>query len=286
MKRLIYSLVILSILLFACTISTTGTPPVGTAPLVVTATPIDTELPVVSLSPVDTTSPVVTIPSIATNVTCHELSLYLDPALASGYTCETIPESPEGMEVYPQCTKLTLQGYVLSDKFFNPHISVFPVQRYNELLPDVIPGRISDLQALIGGGAPGDSMPLLPVFNAAQEFYVKYEVLPFVSGEGIRFLTEYAQFYDPINNHDMFYTYQGLTTDGKYWISLIFPVSHPSLPENGNNPPGGQSVEDFGNNFNSYIAGITSDLEAQPPQSFTPGLGVLKTLVSSITIQP
>ena len=267
-------LILFALMLFACSIPSTPTQPVATQPSVVTNTPI-----------------VTVSPPLATNVTCNELSFYLDPALASGFNCQTIPEvsGPDrpDWDVNPQYTKVTLQGYVLSDRFFTPHIDVFPVQRYVELFPETINQRVASLQSLIGGAAPVDiTLPLLPVFNAAQEFYVKYQVLPFVSGEGIHFITEYAQSYDPINNYDMFFTYQGLTTDGKYWISAIFPVSHPSLPENGNNPPNGQSWDDFGNNFASYITGITSNLDAQPIQSFIPGLGVLKTLVTSITIQP
>jgi hypothetical protein len=253
---------------------------VVTAPIVANAAPIDTA------PPVDTVSPVVTIPSITTNVTCNELSLYLDPGLASGFTCETVPESPEGIEVYPQYTNLTLQGYVLSDKFFAPHISVFPVQRYNELIPDFMPGRISDLQALIGGGVTGDTLPLLPSFNAAQIFHAQYRALPFASGGGVRFLTEYAQYFAPVNNTDLFYTYQGLTSDGEYWVSAILPINNPILPANADNPPGNQSWDQFNTNFTTYITDTINQLNSQTSDNYTPTLVSLDALVSSITIQP
>jgi hypothetical protein len=292
MKRLIYALVILSILLFACTISTTGTPTVVTAPLVatappaITAPPVDTEPPAITAPPVATVSPTMTLPSITTNVTCKELSLYLDPALASGYTCETVPENPEGIEVYPQYTNLTLQGYVLSDKFFTPKISVFPLQRYTELLPDFMPGRISNLQALIGGGVTGDTLPLLPSFNAAQIFHAQYRALPFARGSGIRYLTEYAQYFAPVNNTDLFYTYQGLTSDGKYWVSAILPINNPILPANADNPPGDQSWDEFNTNFTTYISDMINQLNSQTSDSYTPTLAALDALVTSITIQP
>jgi hypothetical protein len=276
MRRSIYFLIILSILMFACTISTPGTPPVVTelaggadTPVVFTETPFVTEPPV----------PV-------TNVICNELAFHLDPALASGYNCETVPESPEGMEVHPQYTNLTLQGYVLSGKFFNPHISVFPVQRYTELLPEFLPGLVSDLQALIGGGATGDSLPLLPSFNAGQVFHAQYRLLPFASGGGIRYLTEYAQYFAPINNNELFYTYQGLTSDGKYWVSAILPVNNPILPDNADNPPGGVSWDEFNDNFESYITDITDQLNSQTSDNYTPNLAALDALVASITIQP
>jgi hypothetical protein len=280
MKRLIYFLVVLSILTFACNISINTTPQVITAPPVVTAAPVITETSLGTETPLPTETP------ITTNLTCNELALYLDPALASSANCETVPESAEGMEVYPQYTNLTLQGYVLSDKFFTPHISVFPVQRYSELLPDYIPGRLSNLQSLISGGAAGDSLPFLPSFNAAQVFHAQYQALPFASGGGIRYLTEYAQYFAPVNNHDLFYTYQGLTSDGQYWVSAILPINNPILPANADNPPGGGSWEEFNNNFEPYITDMINQLNSQASDSYTPTLAALDALVASITIQP
>ncbi|MCX6037458.1 MAG: hypothetical protein NTW99_06155 [Chloroflexi bacterium] len=289
MKRIIYPILALSIAMFACSVPTTVTPQLP----VVTEPPVATQLPVVTNMPVVTNTLVVTEPPVPTNFTCNKLALYLDPALASGYNCETVPESAEGMEVYPQYTNLTLQGYVLSDKFFTPHISIYPVQRYSELLPDFMPGRVSDLQALIGGSpAPvftasfSSSLPFLPVFNAAQIFFAGYQVVPCKSGSGIRFLTEYAQDYAPVNNTDLFYTYQGLTSDGQYWVSAILPINNPILPANADNPPGGVSWEEFSNNFEPYITNMINQLNSQTSDSYTPTLTSLDALVASITIQP
>jgi len=239
------------------------------------------------------TQPAVTEPPVVTNVTCNELAFYLDPALASGYSCETVAESPEGIEVYPQSTKLTLQGYVLADNFFTAFISVFPVQSYSDLLPDNIPGRVAALQALISGGsAPvftasfSSALPFLPTFNAAQVFFAEYQTLPFVSGGGIRFLTEYAQYYAPVNNYDLFYTYQGLTSDGLNWVSAILPINNPILPANPDPLPGGVSFEDFSNNYEPYITDMVNKLNTQAPASYIPSLDMLDALVASITIQP
>jgi hypothetical protein len=287
MKRLVYSLVILSILLFACNISTTNTPPLVTAP------PGTTQPPGATETPEATDTLTVTEPPVTTNVICNKLALFLDPVLASGYTCETIPETAEGIIVTPQYTKLTLQGYVLSGKIFEPQILVFPVNRYIELLPDFIPGRVSELQTLIGGSpAPvftasfSYSLPLLSVFNAGQVFFAGYKVVPFMNGGGIRFLTEYAQFYAVVNNYELFYTYQGLTSDGQDWVSAILPINTPILPASGDNPPGGVTWEDFTNNYGPYITDLVAQLNAQPQEAYSPTLGLLDALVASITIQP
>lgn len=276
-----------ALLLFACTIPSIPTQPVITEPPVVTEPPIVTEPPVV------TEPPIVTVPPVVTNVTCNELSIYLDPALASSYSCETVPESPYEMETYPAHTELTLQGYLLAGKFFEPHISIYSVQRFNELKPEFVPGFVSSLQALISGGpAPvftsfdTPHLPFLPVFNAAQVFFAQYLSVPFVSGGGIRFLTEFAQYSAPVNNNDLFYTYQGLTSDGLYWVSAILPINNPILPANADNPPGGVTWEDFSNNFEPYITDMVTQLNILPSESYLPTLTALDTLVASITVQP
>ncbi len=281
MKRLVYFLVILSILLFACSIPSIPTQPSITLTPGVTTIPIPTEPLVPTNSPVPTEAP-----EPVANVSCNELSLHLDPALASGYKCDIVPESAEGIEITPQYTNITFQGYVLSGKFFEPHISIFPIQRYSQLLPDNIPGLVTDLQALISGGPTGTSLPLLPIFNAAQVFNAQYKVVPFTNGGGIRFITLYAQYYAPINNHDLFYTYQGLTTDGLYWVSAILPINNPILPANGDNPPGGMTQEQFSANYAAYLTDMTSQLNSQTSDSYTPSLAALDALVASITIQP
>jgi hypothetical protein len=220
-------------------------------------------------------------------MSCHEVAIYLDPSLASDFTCETIAESPSGIETYPQYTKLTLNGYPLSDKFFIPYLSVLPVQRYTELLPDFIPGQVAALQTLVSGGAPGKKdLPFLPTLNAAQMFHAQYRILPFANGRGIRYLTLLAQNYAPINNYELFYTYQGLTSDGNYWVTAILPVSNPILPDNADNPPGGQTWDQFTNNYSSYITDLTTQLNSQAAGNYTPDLAILDALVSSISIQP
>ena len=298
MKRLVYSLAILSILLFACNISTPVTPPVVIPASVVSETPTVTEiLPMTETPTVTETSTAAETPTVTetpvpqTNINCYELSLFLEPALASGFSCQAVPETGgpnnPGLEVNPEYTELSLSGYVLSGRFFTPKISVYPVQRFSELLPDALPPKVAALQALIGGGPTGDKgLPFLPNFNAGQEFFAQYKVTSFGSGNGIRYLTQYSQYFDPINNHEMFYTFQGLTSNGKYWISAILPISNPILPADGNNPPNGQSWDDFGNNYPKYIADLTTQLNSQVSENYSPAITMLDALVASIRIKP
>ncbi len=286
----------------------TPVPPTPTATDTATKVPLlavpslvkNTKLPALSLLPTNTPTKaklqLAKVPSLvmqpipllrAPNTTCNKLSLYLDPVLASGSTCDVFAEGtgPDGPTV--NVDRLTLQGYILSNRFHTPHVEVFSIQSLQQAAPDFMNAHLPALQALINGAQPGNAaLPFLPIFAAAQEFHAQYKVVSFARGSGIRYLTQYAQFYDPINNHDMFYTFQGLTSDGKYWIAAILPISNPILPANGDNPPNGQSWEEFGNGFDAYIADIISQLNAQNSGSFSPSLAKLDEMVSSISIQP
>ncbi|MBI4731578.1 MAG: hypothetical protein HY781_05525 [Chloroflexi bacterium] len=284
MKKLAFPLLILTFILLACNIT-----PVPTTESPVTEPPV-TEPPVTE-PPV--TEPPVTEPPVMTNLTCNELSLYLDPALASGYDCQVVPESPYEMEMYPEHTELSLQGYPLVDKFFEPHISIYSVSDYTILRPDFVPNRVAELQAILTSGSippytsPFHSyLPFLPTFGAGEAFYAQAQVFPFMSGNGIRFLTEFAQYTVPVNNTDLFYTYQGLTSDGQYWVSVILPINHTMLPGSADPLPGGVSFEDFANNYDPYILDMVNQLNSQSPSSYTPTITALDALVSSITITP
>ncbi len=274
MKRILYSCLAILLATLACAVPATP-PATETPPMTEPATEPSTEEPA------------------ATNVTCNELALFLDPALASGYDCETILESNEELDIHPEHTLLTLQGYPLTDKFFQPRIAVYPLPAYGALQTDLVNERLLALQALIHGapepvfaGSFGISLPFLPAFNAGQVFFADYQVVSFANGSGIRYLTEYAQYYAPVNNHDLFYTYQGVTADEQYWISAILPVNHPLLPANADNPPNGMTWEEFSNNYEPYIADMVNQLNSQPSDSFTPTLTALDALMASMVIQP
>jgi hypothetical protein len=272
MKRIFPVLGFLAILILACNLPTTVPPGVATESA-------ETNTP--------TVPPIPTFTATSTseaNASCNELSFYLDPSLATSYHCETVPASisPTDYGTFPQYTKVSLVGYVLSDRAAEPVISVFPVDQFQLLLPGLINSDVSTLLALIASGTPGSSEPpyLLPA-PAHELFTAQFAVTPFHNGSGFRFLTEIAQNIVPVNNHDMIFSYQGLTSDGRYWISIILPISHPSLPETGDNPPAA-----FNNNATTYYTQITNQLNAEPPESFIPSIVTLTSLINSITVTP
>jgi hypothetical protein len=207
--------------------------------------------------------------------------------IAAEVVRETIPglESPAGWESAPEHVQLSLKGYIVPEAFHNPRILVYPVSEF-EASSDIAASIIADLRRLLAEKpAKPEMIPFLPMFNAAQMMQAQMNYLDFQTGSGVRFLTQYGQDFFPINNHDMFYTFQGLTDDGQYYVAAILPVSHPGLPANGMEVPGGDR-DAFANNYESYVADIEQLLNAEDLSSFTPNLSLLDAMIHSLEVSP
>ena len=258
--------------------------------------------PVPALQDIQTPPPLPTLPDIPTplptsslpmvNVTCNELSFYLDPVLGDGYACETVPENDSSdipayyVFIYPTHTELTIQGYPLTKTQFPPQIWVYPVSRFSELLPDILPPRVAELKRLISNGSwSSGELPFLPVIPQVQTFHIHETVLTFNGGQGVRFITEYSESPTPITNRVIIYTFQGLSDDGRYWVAVTLPISSPILPDDNDTLPAGYTQESLLLNYDAYASEVKDALAAQTPGSFFPAIDSLDSLVKSITIR-
>ncbi len=204
---------------------------------------------------------------------------------------EVIVEQPGPEVSSPRHLVLIPRGYPLpAGSFFEPQIHLYPVARYIAIYPYVAT-RINALQTLLDAhgplpvGNPPTDFPFLPIFNAGQMLVTQAHYLDFGSGRGVRYLTQYGQAIAPINNQELFYTYQGLSADGQTYIAAILPVSHPLLPADGMTPPGGDWNAFYGQ-FETYIQDTSTALDIQPTVAFSPDLMLLDAMIASITLQP
>lgn len=215
-------------------------------------------------------------------------SFYLDPALAAGIDTQTIPAQPPSSDsppwdVAPLHTLIKLNGYALSGTFHTPSLYIYPAAEYAQMSDEA--GQIITRlrKQLETRPQQVDHVPFLPFFNAGQMMHVRMAYLDFRNGSGVRFLTQYGQDVSPINNASMFYTFQGLTQDGKFYISAILPISSPILPAKGDIST--QDYEALSKDYQGYLAGVTSSLESQLAGSFHPDLNRLDALIQSIEIK-
>lgn len=281
-------------LLFVLTLAACGSPTTAVPATAVPASP--TPLPATPIPPTEVPAATPTSPEVAP-VTYGPLSFVLPEGLASGISGSQLPPAEgEGVapwEVTPGHTQITLEGYPLQDKFHQPQIFVYPASAYAELFPGAFESihRLDNILYDPAGINLNQPLPLVPFFNAAQVFASNVQAVSFQGGGGVRFVTEYAQAPVPVNNHDLFYNFQGLSRDGNYYIIAIFPVTAPNLAETSDPaapiPAGGVAFPDTSSSnpdFQGYYAAITELLNGTAPEAFSPSLSQLDALIQSMQV--
>jgi hypothetical protein len=232
-----------------------------------------------------------------TTVAFDNLSIAIPPQIGSGMEAKSYEATPssQGMpwwEVGPAYHQYLIQEYVWQNAFHKPVIYVYPADEYAQMNEDAA-NRITALKEIINEPSPflPETLPFLPTFNAAQVFYAKPQALSFQNGSGIRYITQYGQGPLPINNSEVFYTFQGLTSDGKHYVSAVLPINHPLLvadaTQNSITPEGGVPFEWNPDTFETmpeYLNAVTIILNTSDPNSFNPILPLLDQMIQSINV--
>lgn len=208
---------------------------------------------------------------------------------AQGATVKAVPvqEGPALGGGTPAAVRLLFNGQKVQD-FFDPHLAqviVYKAADWAQLDPTMAQA-IQGLQTLFKDKPTEfpNGIPLFPPQGAQQVFRVKPHYLNFVNGSGVAFVTYYAQDVSPVTADRVFYSFQGLTNDGKYLVTAFWPVTTALLPKDTNAGLGGQSYEAWAQNYTTYLSQLTGQLNALLPAAFTPNLNALDALVTSIEV--
>ena len=211
----------------------------------------------------------------------------LNDSIAAASTSDIVPAVEQSDQtpywaVTPKHLEISFSDYSQPDSILMPKIYAYPVTALkvtNQMAAD----QVNNLQELLLKKADIrsiQSLPLLPLFNAQSMFNTRGQYLEFSNGSGIRYLTQLGQSAEPINNHGLFYTFQGLTDNGAYYVAAIFPLAQENLPADI-----ASADNSFANGFENYIQGMQDELATAGSNSFTPNVDYLDNLVSSISIQ-
>ncbi len=148
--------------------------------------------------------------------------------------------------------------------------------------------QFAQLQLLIRtrpGKIQGE-LPYLLEPDAGQVFTSGVRYLNFAGGSGLRYLTMYSSDVSPVTSDRVFYTYQGLTSDGRYALVLTYPVSTRLLPATYDAVPVPlRTALAQGTGYSAYLSRTVRTLAAARPGDFTPALDKLDALVASIRIR-
>lgn len=125
-------------------------------------------------------------------------------------------------------------------------------------------------------------LTMLPPSNAVQNFRAQVEIIPFAGGSGVRYLTQLSQGPVPINNQDLFYTFQGLTADGATYVAAYFPVGFAGLPDSPQIDE--ETWATLMADWQGYLAQTLALLDEQPAAAFSPDLAALDALIQSFSV--
>ena len=298
-KKTLLFITLFIVFAIACDLSVAISPSTGTAPLptntVIAASETFTSIPA-TVAPAATS----TLPQTSfegAEVFFGSLRLVLPPGLASGVRGSQLPrvdgeDSPTWGRT-PGHTQLTLEGYLLQGKFHQPQILVYPAQGYAELVPAAFESLHRLNNILAGMPLSSEQLPAIPSFNAQQAFASNMQLISFQNGRGVRFLTEYGQYAVSANNNELFYHFQGLTSDGAYYIIAILPITVPVIAETSDGgavlPPGGIPYPYFADpnaDMEAYYTAVTALLDGTSPEAFSPTINRLDQLIQSMRITP
>ena len=261
----------------------------ATPTLAVAQTPVAALVSEPTLVPVPTEVPTA-IPVTIGSAAYNGLSFNYDLALAQQVTATTVPAQNPGPDapywaIVPAYDEFNFVGYPSKNTYHKPRIEVYAVDEFIAINP-AAKEQVDQLKQLLGDapGAP-DRIPLIPIFNAAQVFRAQVKYLNFQSGQGVRFVTQYDQAIIPINNQEVFYTFQGLTSDGRYYIAAILPVAASALPDTDQMTP--EQIQSMGtaDAFGQYLNQVVQTLNGLPATEFAPNLDQLDALINSVRVE-
>jgi hypothetical protein len=221
----------------------------------------------------------------------EKVSLYVPYSISGDWKAEIVPAdepSSQGSSPFVDAShyRITFPGYPSGNRMFETEILVWPIENWT---PDYNPYALEEIEkvkALIAQPETLDlnnEFPTLPILGNIQALRVRMAPLSFQNGGGFRFIAHYAYDPTPMNNEQAVYIFQGITDDGKYYVSAFLPISNPALSPTVNDVPGGD-YNAFVANYDQYVIDITNTINNAAPETFTPNLNDLDYLIQSILI--
>jgi hypothetical protein len=252
------------------------------------------------------------------HVTFENVSFDYDQCVFGNVQAEKVPDhrlaeasgKPDG--VAPEHLHFE---FSIGPKGWEPFVEVYPVRRFPEMyavnkrLSKDIEQEIRDLKRVIKDPTlrVRGEVPYLPFVDAGQAVQAHVKTSSFNGGEGVYFVTYFDTEVTLINNDHLRYVFEGITTDGKYYVLGDIPISLAFLNDASKDVEG-TSLEGFTYNdlmellradakdakqpkysalkkrYHSYISGVNSRIENTKPEDFEPALRKLEDLIASLKI--
>ena len=235
------------------------------------------------------------MPSVNGKVSYNGISLSIDSSLDYALAARICPASAGDNqqmvnEAHPPYTQFFFPTYPRQNIDFQPEIRVYEVtgDLENYLFPL---NMLGDLQTVIDQ----HSEPVTWFDHAP--LHARQAHLGFTNGAGVRSLVQYIQDRFFFTNNGLTYEFHGLTADGRYFVSVRYPLGAPFLMElAGPDPltninPQAIAIPDWPNSYEqqvpiveAYNAEALSRLEQMSDGDALPNIALLDALVQSIEV--
>lgn len=144
---------------------------------------------------------------------------------------------------------------------------------------------LSQLRVLLDNQpvAPPPPLPMLPPDNATNDLAARVRYLAFDGGSGFSFIGRSAHDPSPILASQLYYSFFGLTNDGKYIVSFRYPIETSFLPKTTSDLTPAHLAE-IQADPRAYFQETTDLLNQRKNSDFGPDLSRLDALVFSIHV--
>lgn len=186
------------------------------------------------------------------------------------------PYSPPFMNGEPEHLRFAFDNDKLSRvvHYRERQLLLYPIDAYRELFRTTpwelakFDKKIRLLKLLITNNSKNytDVIPVFPPVEAMQIFCSQIRNLDFAEGAGVRFVSRYETGAGGTTNENIFYTFQGLTSDGRYYISVFYPITAKGLPET------------------EVLLTTINFLNRLAPADFTPDLEKMDDMIESLRV--
>ena len=127
----------------------------------------------------------------------------------------------------------------------------------------------------------GDPLPFMPDIPAAQVIRARAQYVDTPQVAGITYVTAFRQDISPFASGDFWYTFQGLSADGSWYVAADFVVDASMFPEEVT-AKDAERIADA-ERYSAYLEDSVQALNEAAADDFTPPLTAIDALVQSIT---
>jgi hypothetical protein len=130
--------------------------------------------------------------------------------------------------------------------------------------------------------ADAQNLPYVPVLTHGQIIHARAHYIETENVKGIAYILQVNAAAEPFLSNSFWYTFQGISSDGEYYINATFKLTTDLFPlETG----GEFDPAAFSENLESYYSESISILNAAAPDDFSPSLSEIDEMIESFSFE-